>query len=275
VTEAERQGKKRRDKAYLADTNECSREIGLFPGGWVLGDISFVQFDKGVQRGKNTFNIHNVGTALDAVASMVFAKILSKKFIDMAGQKNVDRWIQKVLGGQSVGFAPMFPVDLSQAIIACFLIDAIFLKTAFGHDDRDDFKRIHPMSPGSIEDQTGVPQHFGFGKLIFGKQPDHTCKMHNFFRIDVGGFCVGEKLLHSGWKAGARGPLGKRRNVSYQDKNGDGHDEDDFDALQDGMEHYPFFQFRLKVACRMIRYHLDVEKPHFSSSSFTIFIFFS
>jgi hypothetical protein len=51
----------------------------------LLGNIFFLQFDKGVQRGKNTLHIHNVGIALDAVASMVFAKIPSKKFIDMAG----------------------------------------------------------------------------------------------------------------------------------------------------------------------------------------------
>jgi hypothetical protein len=50
-----------------------------------LGNIFFPQFDKGVQRGKNTLYIHKVGIALDAVAPMVFAKILSKKFIDMAG----------------------------------------------------------------------------------------------------------------------------------------------------------------------------------------------
>jgi hypothetical protein len=49
---------------------------------------------------------------LDAVAPMVFAKILSKKFIDMAGQKNVDRWIQELLGRVSVVFAPVFPIDL-------------------------------------------------------------------------------------------------------------------------------------------------------------------
>jgi hypothetical protein len=43
-------------------------------------------------------NIHKVGIALDAVALMVFAEIPSKKFIDMAGQENVDRRIQKILG---------------------------------------------------------------------------------------------------------------------------------------------------------------------------------
>jgi hypothetical protein len=55
-----------------------------------LGNIFFLQFDKRAQRGKNTLYIHKVGIALDAVAPMVFAKITSKKFIDMAGQKNVD-----------------------------------------------------------------------------------------------------------------------------------------------------------------------------------------
>ncbi len=67
------------------------------PVGCFLGNIFLVQFDKGVQRGKDTFDIHKVGTALDAVAPMVFAKILSEKFIDMTGQENVDRRIQKFL----------------------------------------------------------------------------------------------------------------------------------------------------------------------------------
>jgi hypothetical protein len=61
-----------------------------FPQSCCLGNILFVQFDKGIQSGKNTFYIHNVGIALDAVAPMVFAEILSKEFIDMTGQKNVD-----------------------------------------------------------------------------------------------------------------------------------------------------------------------------------------
>ena len=50
-----------------------------------LGNIFFPQFDKRVQRGKNTLYVHNVGIALDAVAPVIFAKILSKEFIDMAG----------------------------------------------------------------------------------------------------------------------------------------------------------------------------------------------
>jgi len=52
---------------------------------YFLGNIFFLQFDKRVQRGKNTLHVHNVGIALDAVAPVIFAKIPSKKFIDMAG----------------------------------------------------------------------------------------------------------------------------------------------------------------------------------------------
>jgi hypothetical protein len=60
--------------------------------------IFFLQFNERVQRGKNALNIHKVGIALDAADPMVFAEIPSKKFIDMAGQENVDRRIQKILG---------------------------------------------------------------------------------------------------------------------------------------------------------------------------------
>jgi hypothetical protein len=49
---------------------------------------------------------------LDAVAPVVFPEIFFKKFIGMADQKNVDRWIQKLLGRVSVIFAPVFPIDL-------------------------------------------------------------------------------------------------------------------------------------------------------------------
>ena len=80
-----------------------------FPQGCCLGNILFVQFDKGIQSGKNTFYIHNVGIALDALAPMVFAEILSKEFIDMTGQKNVDRRIQKLLWRQSVSLCPNIP----------------------------------------------------------------------------------------------------------------------------------------------------------------------
>jgi hypothetical protein len=126
-----------------------------------------------------------------------------------------------------------------------------------------------------MEDQTGIPQSFGFGKLIFGNQPDHARQMQDFFYAAVGGFCVGKKLLHSDWKVGSGAPLIKGRNISNQDKNGDGYDENDFDGLQDGVEHYPFFEFQLKITCRITRNHMDVEKPHFSSSSFETSIFFS
>jgi hypothetical protein len=249
--------------------------MGPFPQSWCLGNILFVQFDKGIQSGKNAFYIHNVGIALDAFAPMVFAEILSKEFIDMTGQKNVDRRIQKLLWRQSKVFAPIFPIDLSQTVIASLLVDAIFLEIAFGHDEGDDFKGIHSMSPGSMEDQTGIPQSLSFGKLIFSNQPDHARKMQNFFYADVGGFCAGKKFTYSGWKVGSCAPWSKKSNVFYQDKNGNGHDENDCDGFQDGVEHYPFFQFRVKLACRMTWNHMDVEKPHFSSSSFETSIFFS
>jgi len=60
---------------------------------------------------------------------MVFSKIISKKFIDVAGQKNVDRWIQEFLGSKSIVFAPVFPIDLSKTIIAGFPIDKVMLKS--------------------------------------------------------------------------------------------------------------------------------------------------
>ncbi len=49
------------------------------------GNILFVHLDEGIQRGKNTLHIHKVDLGLDAVAPMVFAKILPKELIDMAG----------------------------------------------------------------------------------------------------------------------------------------------------------------------------------------------
>src|SRR4030067_2133537 len=67
-----------------------------------LRNILFVQFEKSIQSGKNTFHIDKVSPALDAAPPMVFAKIFFKKFVDMAGQKNVDRWIQELLGRISI-----------------------------------------------------------------------------------------------------------------------------------------------------------------------------
>jgi hypothetical protein len=49
------------------------------------GNILFVPFFKGFQRGKNTSHIYEVDPGFDAVAPMVFAKILAKELIDMAG----------------------------------------------------------------------------------------------------------------------------------------------------------------------------------------------
>src|SRR4030043_598013 len=113
-------------------------------------NILLIQFSKSIQSRKNAFHIHQVSFALDAVAPMVFAKILFKKFVDMTGQKDVDRWIQEFLRGISVVFAPVFPIDLSETIIAGFLINAVLLETAFSLDERDDFQGIHSIFIGSM-----------------------------------------------------------------------------------------------------------------------------
>lgn len=52
---------------------------------WVLRNILFVQFGKSLQSGKDTLHIHQVNVAFDAVAPVVFAKILPKKLKDLAG----------------------------------------------------------------------------------------------------------------------------------------------------------------------------------------------
>jgi hypothetical protein len=124
-------------------------------------------------------------------------------------------------------------------------------------------------------DQTGIPQHFSFGKLIFGNEPDHIRQMQNFFHAGVGGSCYGKKLLHSGWKAGLQALLGQRRNIFQHEKSGDGHEEDDFNGFLNGVEYHPFLEFRVELTHRVTRNHMDVEKLHFPSSSFEISIFFS
>ena len=53
--------------------------------GWLSWKILLIPLYKGIQRGKNTSHIHKVGLGLDAIAPMVFAKILPKELIDMAG----------------------------------------------------------------------------------------------------------------------------------------------------------------------------------------------
>jgi hypothetical protein len=52
---------------------------------WFSGNILIVPFYKGIHRGKNTSHIYKVDLGFDAVAPMVFAKILPKELIDMAG----------------------------------------------------------------------------------------------------------------------------------------------------------------------------------------------
>ena len=72
----------------LANATEGSREIvqsNYFPRSWFSGNILFVPFAKGIQSGKNTSHIHKVGLGLDTAAPMIFAKILPKELIDMAG----------------------------------------------------------------------------------------------------------------------------------------------------------------------------------------------
>jgi hypothetical protein len=91
--------------------------------------------------------------------------------------------------------------------------------------------------------------------------------MQNFFHAGVGGSCYGKKLLHSGWKAGSQALLGQRRNIFQHEKSGDGHEEDDFNGFQDGVENHPFLEFRVKVTDRVTRNHMDVKKLHFLSSS--------
>jgi len=59
--------------------------MGLSPRSRFSGNILFVPFFKGFQRGKNTSHIYEVDPGFDAVAPMVFAKILPKELIDMAG----------------------------------------------------------------------------------------------------------------------------------------------------------------------------------------------
>ena len=114
--------------------------------------------------------------------------------------------------------------------------------------------------------------------------------MQNFFHAGVGGFCGGNRLLHSGWKvgglcggnkllhsswkAGSKALLGQRRNIFQHEKSGDGNEGDDFDGFQDGVEYHPFLEFRVKVTHRVTRNHMDVEKFHFPTS-FKISIFFS
>ena len=145
---------------------------------------------------------------------MVLAKILSEKFIDVAGQKDIDGWIQKLLGRVSVIFTPVFPVDLSQTIITRLLIDAILLETTFGHDEGDDFQRIHSIFPGGMVDQSAIPQHFTFGKLILGDLLDHLGEIQNFLYAGVTRrFCEGEKFFHFNWKFNSEAPLGRRRNI--------------------------------------------------------------
>jgi hypothetical protein len=99
--------------------------------------------------------------------------------------------------------------------------------------------------------------------------------MQNFFYVGVGRFCVGKKLLHTNRSVGSRVPLSKRCNVCYQDENTDGHDENDFGEFQDGVEPHPPFESRVKLTGRITWDYMNVEKPHFSSSSFKISIFFS
>jgi len=74
-------------KPVLANTSESSGEIiqtAHFSRVVFLGNILFLLFDKGIQSGENTFYVQNIGIALDAVSPMVFAKVLSKEFIDIA-----------------------------------------------------------------------------------------------------------------------------------------------------------------------------------------------
>jgi hypothetical protein len=99
--------------------------------------------------------------------------------------------------------------------------------------------------------------------------------MQDFFHAGVGGFCDGKKLLHSGWKVGSKALLGERCNIFQHKKSGDGYEEDDFNGFQDCVENQPFLEFRVKVAHRITRNHMDVEKLHFPSSSFRISILFS
>ncbi len=58
---------------------------GVFRRSWFSGNVFFALLDKGIQRGKDASDIDNVNSGSDAVASMVFAKILSEVLIDVAG----------------------------------------------------------------------------------------------------------------------------------------------------------------------------------------------
>ena len=72
---------------FLAAVNESSGEIvqAPIPRRWLSRNIVFVPFNKGIQRRKNTFHIHKVNLGLNAVAPMVFAKVLPKELVDVAG----------------------------------------------------------------------------------------------------------------------------------------------------------------------------------------------
>ena len=199
---------------------------------------------------------------------MVFAKILPKELVDVAGQEDIDRRVQKLVGHQSEVLTPVLPIDLPETVVAGLLVDAILSKIAFGHDDCDDFKRVQSVFLGCMGDQTGISQHFSFGKLISSDEPDHIRQMQNFLHAGVGGFRDGKKLLHSGWKGGSKALLGQRRNIFQDEESGDRHEEDDFNGFKDGVENHPFLEFRLKVTDRIARNHMDVEKLHFPSSSF-------
>jgi len=75
-------------KPTLAKANKSSwgiAQCAYFPRNRFSGNILLVPFYKGIQRGKNTSHIHKVDLGLDAVAPIVFAKILPKELIDMAG----------------------------------------------------------------------------------------------------------------------------------------------------------------------------------------------
>jgi hypothetical protein len=179
------------------------------------------------------------------------------------------------VGDQSEILAPVLPIDLPKTVIAGLLIEAILFEIAFGHDDRDDFKGVQSILPGSMGDQTGIPQHFSFGKLIFGNETDYIRQMQNFFHAGVGGSCYGKKLLHSGWKAGLQALLAQRCNIFQYEKKGDGHKADDFNGFLDGVEYHPFLEFGVELTHRVTRNHMDVEKLHFPSSSLKIPILLS
>ena len=56
----------------------------VFSRSFFSGNI-LVPFYEGIQRGKNTLHIYDVDLGFDAVTPMVFAKVLPKELVDVAG----------------------------------------------------------------------------------------------------------------------------------------------------------------------------------------------